>query len=165
MRITYLKICNYKSIRELVIQDVENALILVGKNNTGKTAVIDAILTAAGLRTPADWEYLDPGKPISISLQFELTDDDLQYYHTKGILSKAKDYEKWLEEFRQKLPSYHDHLLSFTILAKPDHKIRYQDGYAKHNPYILRIFTKIYHIDQTINLEALHNDVFSFYDK
>lgn len=165
MRITYLKICNYKSIRELVIQDVENALILVGKNNTGKTAVIDAILTAAGLREPADWEYLDPGKPISISLQFELTDNDLQYYHSKGILSKAKDYEKWYEEFQQKLPSYQDHILSFTFLAKPDHKIRYRDGYAKHNPDILRIFPKIYHIDQTRNLEALQNDVFSFYDK
>lgn len=165
MRITYLKICNYKSIRELVIQDVENALILVGKNNTGKTAVIDAILTAAGLRKPADWEYLDPGKPISISLQFELTDNDLQYYHSKGILSKAKDYEKWYEEFQQKLPSYQDHILSFTYLAKPDHKIRYRDGYAKHNPDILRIFPKIYHIDQTRNLEALQNDVFSFYDK
>lgn len=165
MRITYLKICNYKSIRELVIQDVENALILVGKNNTGKTAVIDAILTAAGLRTPADWEYLDSGKPISISLQFELTDDDLQYYHSKGILSKAKDYVKWFEEFQQKLPSYQDHILSFTFLAKPDHKIRYRDGYNKHNPDILRIFPKIYHIDQTRNLEALQNDVFSFYDK
>lgn len=165
MRITYLKICNYKSIRELVIQDVENALILVGKNNTGKTAVIDAILTAAGLREPADWEYLDPGKPISISLQFELTDNDLQYYHSKGILSKAKDYEKWYEEFQQKLPSYQDHILSFTYLAKPDHKIRYRDGYTKHNPDILRIFPKIYHIDQTRNLEALQNDVFSFYDK
>lgn len=165
MRITYLKICNYKSIRELVIQDIENALILVGKNNTGKTAVIDAVLTAAGLRTPADWEYLDPGRPISISLQFELTDDDLQYYHSKGILSKAKDYEKWFEEFQQKLPSYQDHILSFTFLAKPDHKVRYQDGYTKHNPDILCIFPKIYHIDQTRNLEALQNDVFSFYDK
>lgn len=165
MRITYLKICNYKSIRELVIQDIENALILVGKNNTGKTAVIDAVLTAAGLRTPADWEYLDPGRPISISLQFELTDDDLQYYHSRGILSKAKDYEKWFEEFQQKLPSYQDHILSFTFLAKPDHKVRYQDGYTKHNPDILCIFPKIYHIDQTRNLEALQNDVFSFYDK
>ncbi len=165
MRITYLKICNYKSIRELVIEDVENALILVGKNNTGKTAVIDAVLTAAGIRKPADWEYLDPGKPISISLQFELSDIDLQYYHSKGIFSKAKDYEKWLEEFQQKLPSYQDHTLSFTFLAKPDHQIRYRDGYTKNNPEIQNIFPKIYHIDQTRNLEALQNDVFSFYDK
>lgn len=165
MRITYLKISNYKSIRELVIEDVENALILVGKNNTGKTAVIDAVLTAAGIRKPADWEYLDPGKPISISLQFELSDIDLQYYHSKGILSKAKDYDKWLEEFQQKLPSYQDHTLSFTFLAKPDHQIRFRDGYAKNNPEIPKIFPKIYHIDQTRNLEALQNDVFSFYDK
>lgn len=165
MRITYLKICNYKSIRQLVIQDIENALILVGKNNTGKTAVIDAVLTAAGIRKPADWEYLDPGKPISISLQFELSDIDLQYYHSKGILSKAKDYDKWLEEFQQKLPSYQDHSLSFTFLAKPDHQIRYRDGYSKNNVEIKKIFPKIYHIDQTRNLEALQNDVFSFYDK
>ena len=39
MKITYLKICNYKSIEQLEITDIENALILVGKNNTGKTAV------------------------------------------------------------------------------------------------------------------------------
>ena len=34
MKITYLKICNYKSIEQLEITDIENALILVGKNNT-----------------------------------------------------------------------------------------------------------------------------------
>ena len=45
-----MKICNYKSIQELEISDIENALILVGKNNTGKTAAIDAILTATGNR-------------------------------------------------------------------------------------------------------------------
>ena len=36
MKIIYIKIKNYKSIRELEINDIENALILVGKNNTGK---------------------------------------------------------------------------------------------------------------------------------
>ena len=29
MKITYLKICNYKSIEQLEITDIENALILV----------------------------------------------------------------------------------------------------------------------------------------
>ena len=42
MKIIYIKIKNYKSIRELEINDIENALILVGKNNTGKTSVINA---------------------------------------------------------------------------------------------------------------------------
>ncbi len=165
MRITYLKICNYKSIREMVLQEIESALILVGKNNTGKTAVIDAVLTATGKRQALDREYLDRGKPISISMKLEFTDNDLQFYHSKGILSKTKNFDKWLEEFRDKLPSFQDHTLSFTFLCKPDHQIRYQDGYSKNNPYILEVFPKIYHIDQTRNLEALQNDVFSFYDK
>lgn len=165
MRISYLKICNYKSIRELEISDIENALILVGKNNTGKTAAIDAILTATGNRKLLDQEYLDPGRPISISLNIEFTESDLAYYHSKGILSKSKDYDKWLKNFQEKLPSFQDGILSFTFIAKPDHKTRYQDGYSKNNPYILEVFPKIYHIDQTRNLEALQNDVFSFYDK
>ena len=63
MKITYLKICNYKSIEQLEITDIENALILVGKNNTGKTAVIDAILLAMGMRNCAEHEFLDAGKP------------------------------------------------------------------------------------------------------
>lgn len=44
MKIIYIKIKNFKSISELEINDIENALILVGKNNTGKTSIIDAIL-------------------------------------------------------------------------------------------------------------------------
>lgn len=165
MKITYLKICNYKFIRELEITDIENALLLVGKNNTGKTAIIDAILLATGLHPIRQTEYLDPYKPISMTMEMEFTETDLVYYHSKGILSKLKDYEKWLEEFRNKLPSFQDGIISFTCVINPDQVIRYQDGYSKNNPYIPEIFPKIYHIDQTRNLEALQNDVFSFYDK
>lgn len=50
MKIIYIKIKNFKSISELEINDIENALILVGKNNTGKTSMIDAILLASNLK-------------------------------------------------------------------------------------------------------------------
>ena len=43
MQITSVHIRNFKSIREMEIHGIENALILVGKNNTGKTSVLDAI--------------------------------------------------------------------------------------------------------------------------
>ena len=36
MRIEYLLIRNFKSIRELEINDIEDVLILVGRNNAGK---------------------------------------------------------------------------------------------------------------------------------
>ena len=48
MQIKFLHIKNFKSIQELKIADIENSLILVGKNNTGKTAVLDAIRLATG---------------------------------------------------------------------------------------------------------------------
>ena len=44
MQITDLRIRNFKSIRDMHIRDIENALILVGKNDTGKTAVLDLSL-------------------------------------------------------------------------------------------------------------------------
>lgn len=42
MRIEYLLIRNFKSIRELEINDIEDVLILVGRNNAGKSVVLDA---------------------------------------------------------------------------------------------------------------------------
>ena len=165
MKIVYLKIVNFKSIRDLEINDMENSLILVGKNSTGKTSVIDAILSAAGLKQVYANEFLEPGKPIEISMKISFTDEDLQYYYAKGILSKIRNYDKWLEELCTKLPSLHDGIISFTCCIKPDFSIRFRDGFQKNNPYIKEIIPKIYHIDQTRNLGMLQNDVFSFYDK
>lgn len=44
MRIQELHIKNFRYIRNLEICDIENALILVGKNNVGKTAVLSCTL-------------------------------------------------------------------------------------------------------------------------
>lgn len=165
MKICYLKIRNFKSIRELEIKNVESAMILVGKNNTGKTAVIDALLLAAGMRIIKPYEYLDSTCTVEIKLQIAYTESDLNYFHSKGIISKAHDYEEWLKEFETSLPSFQDGIISFTCLIDPDQSIRYEDGFQENNPFIVDIFPKIYHIDQNRNLEALQNDVFSFYDK
>lgn len=165
MKICYLKIKNFKSIRELEINDVENALILVGKNNTGKTAVIDALLVASGIRDIKPYEYLDVNHPVEVILQIEFTDNDLYYFHSKGIISKLHDYEAWLETFKSAFPSFQDGIISFSCLINTSQTVRYNDGYQKDNPFIKDIFPKIYHIDQNRNLEALQNDVFSFYDK
>ena len=54
MQITYLSVRNFKSIRNLEIRHIENALILVGKNNTGKTGGVTSMLTLwrlPGVRT------------------------------------------------------------------------------------------------------------------
>lgn len=165
MKIAYIKITNFKSIRELEIRDIDNALILVGKNNTGKTTVIDALLLSAGVKDLKEYHYLDKSRPIELSLEIEYTDSDLYYYYTKGVISKSRDYETWFAEFKEKLPSFQDGIISFSCIISPQKTIRYSDGFQRNNPYIKEVFPKIYHIDQNRNLEALQNDVFNFHDK
>ena len=48
MKITEFRIKNFKSIHDLYLKDIQNALILVGQNNTGKTTVLDAIRAVGG---------------------------------------------------------------------------------------------------------------------
>ena len=48
MQLTYLHIHNFKSIRDMEIRDIDRALILVGKNNTGKTSILDAVCAVCG---------------------------------------------------------------------------------------------------------------------
>ena len=54
MQLTYLHIRNFKSIRDLEIRGIDRALILVGKNNTGKTSVLDAVCAVCGLSASTD---------------------------------------------------------------------------------------------------------------
>ena len=48
MKITDLRIQNFKSIHDMYIPDIENDLILFWQNNTGKTTVLDAIRAVGG---------------------------------------------------------------------------------------------------------------------
>ena len=48
MKISSLRVKNFKSIRDFVLEEVDYACILVGKNNTGKTVVLDAIRAEMG---------------------------------------------------------------------------------------------------------------------
>ena len=48
MKITDIIIKNFKSVRELHIKDITDVLILVGKNNSGKSSILDAIRAALG---------------------------------------------------------------------------------------------------------------------
>ena len=57
MQITSLRIRNFKSIRDLEIPNIQNALILVGKNNTGKTGILDAIRIVFGAYKESEKYY------------------------------------------------------------------------------------------------------------
>lgn len=165
MKISYIHIWNFKFIRDMEINDVENAFILVGKNNTGKTAVLDAIRLVAGDYDADKSCYLDASKSIRVEMKVKFDEEDLYLFHSKGMVSKYKRYELWKKDFYSKLPSYRDGLLSFQCIVNPYGTVKYNDGFRKNNPYIRTVFPKVYYIGQQRNLEPLQNEVFRFYDK
>lgn len=159
MQIKSLTIKNFKSIRELEICDIENSLILVGKNNTGKTVVLDAIRAVTGNYTVAETDFNEKKQNIEIAMVFEITDEDLRQFHSYGIVSSYKRYESWKRDFCEKLPSFANGQLTFVCSINRNGKIRYEDGCHKHNRYIPEVLPKLHFIDTNRNLASLQEDM------
>lgn len=152
MQIKKLLIKNFKSIRELSLEHLENALILVGKNSTGKTAVLEAVRAVSGSNTITKDDFRDPAFPVSIYVELSISEEDLMIFHRQNIVSKYRGYEPWLKDFQKKLPSYQNGILSFTYLKYENGISRYSDGIKKDNPYLPMVFPQIYYIDTQRNL-------------
>ena len=165
MQITGLRIQNFKSIIDMRIMDIESALILVGKNNTGKTAVLDAIRAALGASTVSMDDFGEDYANIEIDMTLKITDEDLQRLHAAGIISSYRRFDKWYKDFCRKLPSFEKEpasqggSLSFTYIANRDGKRRYGDGYQKHNAYIPRLLPPVYYLDPQRNLRQFQDDL------
>ncbi len=159
MKITEFRIKNFKSIHDLYLKDIQNALILVGQNNTGKTTVLDAIRAVGGEYTICPEDFREDGASIEYMVALSISEDDLRLLHRKGIVSQYRRWEAWLSDFQRKLPSFTNQLLTFTMSANREGRIRYQDGFHKNNPYIPEVFPKIYHVDTERRVEQLQQDL------
>lgn len=159
MKITDLQIHNFKFIRDMHIQNIENALILVGQNNTGKTTVLDAVRAVGGEYEITPEDFGEDGANIEISVTLEFSDGDLELLHRRGMVSQYRRKDAWLQDFQKKLPSFCGGFLSFTMTANRSGRVRYHDGVKKHNPYLREVFPKIYYVDTERNLEALQGDL------
>lgn len=159
MKITDLRIQNFKSIHDMHIPDIESALILVGQNNTGKTTVLDAIRAVGGGYVIGPEDFGEAGTKIRIQVSIAFTEEDLDLLRRRGVVSQYRKKETWMQEFCSRLPSYCGGTLTFTMTANRDGRIRYQDGINKNNPYIKEVFPQIYHVDTERRLEQLQSDM------
>lgn len=159
MQITDLWIRNFKSIRDMHIGDIENALILVGKNDTGKTAVLDAVRAVGGDYAVREEDFHENYPNIEIMVTLQITQEDLQRFHRYGIVSTYRRYEAWYRDFQRKLPSYQEGELIFEFSVNREGRVRYSDGHQKNNSYIPRIFPHIYYMDAERNLEKFQADL------
>ncbi|MGC6175187.1 ATP-dependent nuclease [Lacrimispora sp. 38-1] len=162
MQIISIHIKNFKSIEDMEITDIENALILVGKNNTGKTGILDAIRAAANAYDVTKEDFNEKKQKIEIIMTLAITQDDLELFHRAGIVSQYKRFETWLHDFTAKLPSYQAGKLSFTFQASWNGEIRFFDGYHKNNRYIKEVMPRLYYIDSQRELNQFQNDLLLF---
>lgn len=165
MQITCLSIRNFKSIDYLRIQDIENALILVGKNNTGKTGILKAVRAALGNYPISEEDFNEKNQNIEISITLELTKEDLTQFHLHGTVSQYKRFDAWKRDFCAKLPSFDGRQLSFTCIINHNQDIRYHDGIRKHNRFIPELLPRLYFIDTGRQLTAFQEDLLLFQDE
>lgn len=159
MQITDLQIRNFKSIKSIHISDIENALILVGQNNTGKTAVLDAIRAVSGDYQICLEDFLEDFPNIEIGVKLQITEEDLTRMQEKRIISSYRNYTSWYQDFCRKLPSYQDGILTFEFAANKEGRIRYSDGYQKNNSYIPEVFPKVYYIGAQRKMDFLQENI------
>lgn len=159
MRIVSLKIRHFKSIQNMWIQNIENALILVGQNNTGKTTVLDAIRAVGGVYRMKPEDFDEDGSNIEIEVALSYQEEDLRQLQSNGMISRYRRLDAWKSDFAKKLPSFQNGVLTFTFAANRDGKVRYEDGFRKNNPYIKEAFPKIYFVDAERNLSPFQNDM------
>lgn len=160
MEITYLSIQNFKSIRYLELSSIENALILVGKNNAGKSSILHALRAVEGSYEITPEDFNETMQNIEIAVELSITPEDLQIFHKNGLVSQYKKYELWKKDFCTKLPSYQNGKLCFHFIANREGTHRFYDGVKKHNKYIPEIFPTIYFIGTERNLKQIQDDLF-----
>lgn len=160
MQITSLYIHNFKSIKTMHLTDIENALILVGKNNAGKSSVLDAVRAVGGQYEITEDDFRPSGQNIEIGITLAISQEDLRLLHSEGIVSQYKRYDVWEKRFKERLPSFQQGSLTFSFIANRNGRILYQDGFQKNNPYISKVFPKIYYIDTERNISQIQEDLF-----
>lgn len=142
---------------------MDSAVILVGKNNCGKTLVMEAIRLALGSYPLSDACFCDREQDIRIRMTFEILEEDLHRLNANHKVSARTNYDLWYEEFLERIPDYDEGTgeLSFTYVANPQKEERYLDESGRENLYVKEVFPNVYYIDVNRDVSAIEEDIFS----
>lgn len=162
MRFTELHIYNFKSIREIHLTEIENALILVGQNSSGKTCILDAVRAVAGCYEITEADFNEQRQKIEIDAELLLTEENLRAFHQQRMVSSYRRYEKWLADFQSKVPSFENGRLRFSFQASPDGRIRYGDGLHKNNRYLSQLLPAVFYLDSQRDIRQMQEKILMF---
>ena len=78
MKIGKIHIENFRSIKKQTIDNINDALILIGKNNAGKSAIINSIRVFWGDLALEKGDFYKDSKKILIECKFDISDEYLE---------------------------------------------------------------------------------------
>ena len=164
MKITYMHIKNFKSIKDVTIDKIEDVLILVGRNNAGKSVILDALRAVTGDYKISEADFNSYEGNILVGLSLLIAKSDIEYMHHNGVLGNFKNYDLWKKNLMEKLPAYHEDesgqgVVEFEYVYRRDGMIQYRDSYSKHNPFIKDMLPKIYFVDHYRNKADIKEDL------
>lgn len=165
MRIAACCIENYKSIKKLKMEEMEPAVILVGRNNTGKSVVMEALLVAFGYTAfREEKNFYDPRLPVRISITLEIREEDLWLLYQNQKVSREREFSAWKQAFLACLPDYDAQkgTISFIFVANTNLDVYYEDSRGQENLFIREILPKIHYINHDRELAAIQDDIFNF---
>ena len=74
MRIIEISIKRFRGIKDQTITDIDNALVLIGKNNSGKSAILNAIRLFLGNYSPKEKDFYKQCDDFEITIHNLRTD-------------------------------------------------------------------------------------------
>ena len=171
MQFQTILIKNFKSIQQVEITDIQRAFILIGKNNVGKTSILNAILTLVGEYEPQIEDFRDINLPIEISGRLQLDEKDLVYFYQNKMVSREEDFQLWYEKFREQFPSFHElyrkknkvrGTICFSYQFFSSGEKRIGEHIGEQNSLIETVFPKIYFVDYNRDMAEIQKDIWEF---
>ncbi len=166
MKITKLIIKNFLSIEYMEITDIDNTLILVGKNNVGKTSILNAIKLLSGDYEVNAYSFHEPNRPIEVQGTFRLFEEDIEHLFNQRLVSRHHKYEKWYDEFQERI-MMEDDLTTVIMKVYPNGDMRIGDPVNKDNPYAKEVVPSLHIVRENRDLEYLDRqlvDIHGFSD-
>lgn len=90
MQIVSINVKNFRSVKNLSIENISEGLLLVGKNNAGKSAIINSLRAFFGQYSVQEEDFHKNTTDIEITIKFKLNDEYLKKFRNDSKLGLDK---------------------------------------------------------------------------
>jgi len=80
MKLTKITVSNYRNLNDITITLNTDCNYIIGENNLGKSNLLSLLTAVFGGKSIDDKDYLDPDKPVDITLEIKLLPNEIGFF-------------------------------------------------------------------------------------